>query len=126
MPETTSISPALTPVQRRELKARAHHLEPVILIGDAGITPAVLREIDISLKSHQLIKIRVHGDDRNARLRMIGDISEALDASLVQHVGKVLVMFRPRPPEKAEKILPKHKPRARNKKRRTKRSYQGS
>lgn len=128
MPETTSNPPALTlaPVQRRDLKAKAHHLEPVVLVGDAGITPTVLREIDVSLKSHQLIKIRVHGDDRDARLRMIGEISEALGASLVQHVGKVLVMFRPKSPEKAEKQLPKHKPRARNKKRRTKRSYQGS
>lgn len=126
MLETTSISITLTPVQRRELKARAHHLEPVVIIGDAGITPAVLSEIDANLKSHQLIKIRVHGDDRDARLRMIGEISAALDARLVQHVGKILVMFRPKPTETAEKKSPKHKPRARNKKRRTKRSYQGS
>jgi putative YhbY family RNA-binding protein len=119
---------ALAPAQRRMLKAQAHHLEPVVIIGDAGLTPAVIREIDVHLKSHELIKIRVHGDDRDARIAMIGEISEALDASPVQHIGKTLVMFRPKPPETAEKSgkkLPHHKPRARNKQRRTKRSFQG-
>ena len=115
----------LTPTQRRTFKARAHHLEPVVLIGDSGLTPAVLREIDVHLKTHELIKIRVHGDDREARLRMIGEISSALDASPVQHIGKVLVMYRPKPVETAEKKSPQHKPKARNKKRQTKRSYQG-
>jgi RNA-binding protein len=118
----------LTPLQRQELKAKAHHLEPVVIIGDAGLTPAVLREIDIHLKSHELIKIRTHGDDRDARVAAIGEISAALNASLVQHIGKTLVMFRPKPVEsmeKAGKKLPQHKPRARNKQRRTKRSYQG-
>ena len=116
----------LTPTQRGALKARSHHLEPVVLIGDGGWTPAVLREIDVHLKTHELIKIRVHGDDREARLRMIGEISAALDASPVQHIGKVLVMYRPKPPDQTQKKLPQHKPKARNKQRRTKRSYQGS
>jgi putative YhbY family RNA-binding protein len=116
----------LTPAQRRALKAQAHHLEPVVIIGDAGLTPAVLREIDTHLKSHELIKIRVHGDDRDARAGMIVAISDALDASPVQHIGKTLVMYRPKPAgpqEKAAKKLPHHKPRPRS--RRTKRSYQG-
>lgn len=119
---------ALTPAQRSALKARAHHLEPVVIIGDAGLTPAVLREIDTHLKSHELIKIRVHGDDRQARLAMINEISTALDTVLVQHIGKTLVVFRPKPPDAAEnagKKMPHHKPRTRNKQRRTKRSYQG-
>jgi RNA-binding protein len=115
----------LAPAQRRALKAKAHHLEPVVIVGDAGLTPAVLDEIDVHLKSHELIKIRVHGDDRDARIAMITAIGEALDASLVQHIGKTLVMFRPKPPETAGKKLPHHKPRARNKQRRTKRSFQG-
>jgi RNA-binding protein len=119
---------ALSATQRRALKARAHHLEPVVIIGDAGLTPAVLAEIDIHLKSHELIKIKVHGDDRDMRINMIGEISTALDASLVQHIGKTLVVFRPKAPETAEKAgkkLPHHKPKARNKQRRTKRSFQG-
>ncbi|HTE15760.1 MAG TPA: ribosome assembly RNA-binding protein YhbY [Burkholderiales bacterium] len=118
----------LAPAQRRTLKIKAHHLEPVVIVGDAGMTPAVLNEIDVHLKSHELIKIRVAGNDRDARIGMIGEISEALGAGLVQHIGKILVMFRPKPPETAKKTgekLPHHKPRARNKQRRTKRSFQG-
>ena len=115
----------LTPAQRVALKARAHYLEPVVIIGDAGLTPAVLHEIDVSLTSHELIKIRVHGDERDLRLSMIGEIGTTLGASLVQHIGKTLVMFRPKSDEKAEKPSPQPKPKARNKRRRTKRSYQG-
>ena len=126
MTASTSII-QLSPDQRRALKARAHHLEPVVLIGDAGLTPAVLREIDIHLKSHELIKIRVAGDDRDARVAMVGTISEALDASPVQHIGKILVMFRPKPAESAVSDSRKplqRKPRARKAQRRTKRSFQ--
>ena len=118
----------LSNTQRRAFKARAHHLEPVVIVGDAGLTPAVLAEIDVHLKSHELIKIRVLGDDRAARIAMISAISESLRASSVQHIGKTLIMFRPKPPETAEKTgrkSPQHKPKARNKQRRTKRSYQG-
>jgi len=87
----------LNAVQRRELKARAHTLHPVVMIGDAGLTPSVLHEIDVNLKSHELIKIRVFGDDRTVRLALVGDISAKLDAALVQHIGKILVIYRPRP-----------------------------
>lgn len=87
----------LNPAQRRALKARAHHLQPVVIVGDAGLTPTVLREIDISLKSHELIKIRVSGDDRDARAAMIDAICTPLEAAPVQHIGKILVIFRPRP-----------------------------
>lgn len=122
------MSKLLTPTERRALKARAHHLEAVVIIGDAGLTPAVLREIDVHLKSHELIKIRVADDDRDARAAMISAIGDALDASPVQHIGKILVMFRPRPADvetPAKKPAPKlHKPRKRKGPRRTKRSYQ--
>jgi len=92
----------LNPAQRRALKARAHHLQPVVLIGDAGLTPTVLREIDINLKSHELIKIRVFGDDRAARAAMIEAICTPLDAVAVQHIGKILVIFRPRPADEVK------------------------
>jgi len=59
----------LTPVERRGLRAQAHHLHPVIMVGEAGATPAVLKEIDLALKSHELIKVRVLGDDRERRGR---------------------------------------------------------
>ncbi len=91
----------LTAAQRRALKAKAHHLQPVVLVGDAGLTPTVLREIDINLKSHELIKIRVFGDDRAARAAMIEAICTPLNALAVQHIGKILVVFRPRPADEA-------------------------
>ena len=111
----------LTPAERRALRARAHHLHPVIMIGEAGLTPAVLSEIDAALKSHELIKIRVLGDERERRKRLPGEICAALDASPVQRIGKILVVFRPRP-EGAE---PKPAPHRGKKPRfRPKRSFQ--
>jgi len=120
----------LTPAERRALKARAHHLQPVVMIGDAGLTPEVLREIDINLKSHELIKIRVLGDDRSARSGMVDAICGPLAASPVQHIGKILVIFRPRPddPQVPVPSGSTRKPaRAHGRKRvhRTKRSFQG-
>ena len=114
----------LTPGERRALKARAHHLQPVVMIGDAGLTPAVLKEIDTHLKSHELIKIRAPGADRHHRDQLMNEICRALEAGAVQHIGKVLVVFRPRP----EGTQPARKPPrgAKKEKRRTKRSYQHS
>ena len=117
----------LNAAQRRELKARAHALNPVVMISDAGLTPSVLHEIDVSLKSHELIKIRVFGDDRAARAAMIDDISTKLDAALVQHIGKILVLYRPRPeaPAKGTGAGKKSgRSRADKGRRRTKRSFQ--
>ena len=111
----------LTPAERRALRARAHHLHPVIMIGEAGLTPAVLKEIDIALKSHELIKVRAPGADRAARGTLLDKISAALDASPVQHIGKILVIFRPRP-EPAEPQSPLR--RGRKPKFRPKRHYQ--
>lgn len=118
--------PELNPSERRALRAKAHHLEPTVIIGDAGLTPAVVREVDVHLKSHELIKIRVHGDDRAARAGIIGTICEALDAAPVQHIGKILVIYRPKPVEKSQPEAKKPSVRrAKRGKRRTKRSYQG-
>lgn len=85
----------LSVLQRRDLKARAHVLNPVVIIGNAGLTPAVLDEIERSLKSHDLLKIRVMNDDREARAAMLQEICEQLKAGPVQHIGKILVVFRP-------------------------------
>jgi putative YhbY family RNA-binding protein len=90
---------ALTPAERRALRAQAHHLNPIIMIGDAGLTPGVIREIDLALKSHELIKIRVLGEDRERRHDLLPEICAALDASPVQEIGKMLVIFRPLPEE---------------------------
>jgi putative YhbY family RNA-binding protein len=87
----------LSPSRRRELKARAHALDPVVLIGGAGLSPAVLAEIDRGLKSHELIKVRVPGADRPTREVILGEICRRTGAQAVQHIGKMLVLFRENP-----------------------------
>ena len=86
----------LTPSQRSELRAQAHGLDPVVMIGDSGLTPAVMKEINVSLNAHGLIKIRVLGDDRDARINYYETICTDLDAAPVQHIGKLLVVYRPK------------------------------
>ena len=92
---------ALSPLERKALKARAHHLNPVVLIGDAGLTPAVLREIDAALKRHELVKVRMSGDDRDVRVAAYDSICSELDCAPVQHIGKQLVLFRANPDDAA-------------------------
>lgn len=86
----------LTPAEKTALKAQAHGLDPVVLIGDKGLTNAVLKEIDMNLGAHGLIKVRVTGDDRETRIQYAQEICEHVGAALVQHIGKLLVLFRPR------------------------------
>lgn len=114
--------PLLSPAERRALKARAHHLQPVVMIGEAGLTPAVVKEINLNLDSHELIKIKVLGDDRQQRKNLNDEICNALDANPVQCIGKILVIFRPRPASEEKKTVSRRKPRKLP--RRTKRSYQ--
>lgn len=85
----------LTPAERSALRSEAHALNPVVIIGDAGLTSAVLKEIDASLDAHGLIKVRVFGDDREARIEIYETICEKLGAAPVQHIGKLLVLYRP-------------------------------
>ncbi len=84
----------LTVSERQNLKARAHALNPTVLIGNAGLSAAVLDEIANTLKSHDLIKIRATGE-REEREAMMQQICEALNAAAVQHIGKILVIYRP-------------------------------
>ncbi|TMG75665.1 MAG: ribosome assembly RNA-binding protein YhbY [Betaproteobacteria bacterium] len=89
--------PELSPARRRELKARAHALDPVVLIGGAGLSPAVLAEIDRGLKNHELIKVRVPGADHSGREAILAEICRRTGAQSVQHIGKILVLFRENP-----------------------------
>jgi RNA-binding protein len=103
---------SLSITQRLELKGRAHALKPIVIIGNAGLTPAVLDEIERSLKSHDLMKIRVMNDDRELRDTMLQEICETLKAGAVQHIGKMLVIYRPleTPIAKAPKLRRSQKP----------------
>lgn len=99
----------LTPAQRKVHRAEAHHLDPVVMIGGDGLTPAVIKEADAALNAHGLIKIRVLGDDRVAREAMYQQLADQLDAAPIQHIGKLLVLWRPIP-EKAKVVDEDRKP----------------
>ena len=91
----------LTPAERKERRALAHHLDPVAFVGGDGLTPAVAAEVDRALAAHGLIKVRVFSDDRAVRETMLAQLCETLGAAPVQHIGKLLVLWRP-VPEKAK------------------------
>ncbi len=90
----------LTPAQRKDKRADAHHLDPVVMIGGDGLTPAVIKETDGALTAHGLIKVRIFSDDRAAREAMLAQLCEQLSCAPIQHIGKLLVLWRPIP-EKA-------------------------
>jgi RNA-binding protein len=87
----------LSPRQRAQLKSRAHSLEPYVQVGQAGLSEAVVAETDRALAAHGLIKVRLNGADRSARAQLISELCTRVDAAAVQSVGKVLVLWRPRP-----------------------------
>jgi putative YhbY family RNA-binding protein len=94
----------LTPAQRKEKRADAHHLDPVVMIGSDGLTPAVQKEIDLALNAHGLIKVRVFSDDRSGRETIFNTLADQLGAAPIQHIGKLLVLWRPMPEkEKVER-----------------------
>ena len=87
----------LTPAQRKVHRAEAHHLDPIVMVGGDGLTPAVKKEADAALNAHGLIKVRVFSDDRLAREAMMLSLADELDAAPIQHIGKLLVLWRPIP-----------------------------
>ena len=93
----------LTPVERSALRSEAHALNPVVMIAESGLTAGVLKEIDASLNSHGLIKIRVFGDDRAARIAIYETICDKLGAAPIQHIGKLLIIYRPKKEEAKER-----------------------
>jgi putative YhbY family RNA-binding protein len=94
----------LTPAQRKEKRSEAHHLDPVVMIGGDGLTPAVQKEVDAALNAHGLIKVRVFSDERATREAIFVTLSDELGAAPIQHIGKLLVLWRPMPPkEKVER-----------------------
>lgn len=87
----------LTPAQRKEHRAEAHHLDPVVMIGSDGLTANVQKEIDAALNAHGLIKVRVFNDDRSEREQILQTLADQLGAAPIQHIGKLLVLWRPIP-----------------------------
>jgi len=93
--------PVLTSRERTQLKARAHHLKPVVRVGQAGLTDAFVAEVDRALADHELIKVRIDSDDRQMRNDAATDICRRTESAAVQQVGKILVLWRPKPDDTA-------------------------
>ncbi len=85
---------SLTSKQIAHLRGLAHNLHPVVMIGNNGLTEAVLKEIDVSLNAHELIKVQVAGDDREVRKALLNEIAQQSGAVIVHHIGKQLVFYR--------------------------------
>lgn len=100
----------LTPAHRRDLRARAHHLNPVVTIGDNGLAPTVVAEIERSLQAHELIKVKVQGAEREQRDALMQELCAALDAAPVQHIGNILVVWRQRREEDKPAAAAEKKP----------------
>jgi putative YhbY family RNA-binding protein len=96
----------LTPAQRKEHRAEAHHLNPVVMIGGEGLTPAVIKETDAALAAHGLIKVRVFSDQRTERETLMLQLADQLNAAPIQHIGKLLVLWRPQPVKKGPATAP--------------------
>jgi putative YhbY family RNA-binding protein len=88
---------SLTARERARLKAQAHALEPVVQLGAAGLTDAVVAEVDRALTAHELIKVKIGGDDRADRIALGDELCSRTSAAPVHRVGKVLILFRARP-----------------------------
>ncbi|MDR1227559.1 MAG: YhbY family RNA-binding protein [Azoarcus sp.] len=100
----------LTPAERRALRARAHALHPVVAIAGNGLAAGVLAELERSLQAHELIKVRIQGAERAQREALLAELCEALDAAPIQHIGNILIVWRPqreeKPPEKKAPARP--------------------
>ena len=116
----------ITAAQRRALRARAHSLHPVVSIAQKGLTDAVAHEADAALKAHELIKVRVYNDDRDEREAFLAELCERLGAAPIQHIGKLLVLYRPAPEDETGGASGAPRRAGRRQPRRTKRSFQGS
>ena len=86
----------LTIADRKAHRADAHHLDPVVMIGNDGLTANVTKEVNMALNAHGLIKVRVMGDDRDARAAIYEELANTLKAAQIQSIGKLLVLWRPK------------------------------
>ena len=86
----------LSAAERKLLKARAHKLDPVVMIGTKGVTDEVVKEVDLALKAHELIKVRAAALEREQRDEALKALCERTGAESVQAIGKIFVIYRKR------------------------------
>ena len=91
---TRSTRPALSGKQKRALRLRAHHLKPVVFVGAAGLSDAVLAELEVALSAHEIVKVRIAAPDRVERRRLAESLSRAARAHLVQTIGHIAILYR--------------------------------
>ena len=96
----------ITDKQRRWLKRQVHHLKPVVLLGQAGLTDAVVAEIDSALTCHELIKVKVNAGDRDLRDALVAEIADRTASDLVDRIGHMAAFYRPNPDKKAPMQIP--------------------
>jgi RNA-binding protein len=106
----------LNSTQTRALRAQAHHLKPVVSISQNGLTENVVKEIDRSLKAHELIKVKLYGIERADSEAMLTSICEQLGCAPVQHIGNILVLWREKPASEIKAPARGRKPKPMNKK----------
>ena len=94
----------LSIAERRDKRALAHHLNAVVHVGAGGLTDAVIQAVDAALTAHELIKVKVHDDDRAVRAEMLTVLADRLQAAPVQHIGKQLILWRPAPRDGFEPV----------------------
>ena len=87
----------LSNLEKKALRAKAHSLKPSVIIGQHGLTEAVLAEIDVALNAHELIKVRIRGADKNKRIEQCAQIERQLNAEVVHQIGGITVLYRPEP-----------------------------
>lgn len=104
------------PSEIRALRAQAHHLRPIVSISQNGLSDAVIKEIDRSLKAHELIKVRLYGIERDDREALLATICEQLNCAPVQHIGNILVLWRPNPADEVKAPTARRKPKPKTKK----------
>ena len=87
----------LSNIEKKALRKKAHSLKPVVMIGQHGLTDAVLAEIDVALNAHELIKVRIRGVDKNKRTEQCAQIEHQLNAEVLHQIGGITVLYRPEP-----------------------------
>ncbi len=99
-----------TNAQIRFLRARAHHLKPLVHVGQRGVTPALLQELELALTAHELLKVKVAAGDRALRAAAIARLCDTNGAFLVQRIGNTAVLYRPHPEKPRLEVPPGGKP----------------